>query len=460
MNTTRFGRVALLVGLCAIGGCSEVDRSVCGDGAVTAGEECDDGDTLSGDGCSSACLRELEICTDGVDNDGDGATDCLDEDCLERPECSGTCSAPVRIDDPQVLTGNTQGRGDSARSACQESFGGGDGGDVVFEVMPRFERLHLQLMSPTDHGLSVRTTCAVANSELACSDAYAGGVDESLIVTVAQGVPVYLHVGAFSADEEGIFTLSVDGLTSQCGDGQIVEPEQCDDGNTDTGDGCDAACQFERVCGDGHVFAGDFGGDEQCDDGDTVSGDGCDESCQVEAVAEVEPNDDGTPQPGGEGTEGNDFLASGAQGPFLADSIVGAQLSPLGDEDGFEVQNSEAYDASVRLDTFNGQRGIDRPCGVDFDTVLAIRSQDGTLLALSDDRAPDSDRCGGLDVIVSAGASVFAHIVEFNDDESLGPYFLRIEFATCGDGIVEGLEECDDSNNVDGDGCTGDCVSE
>jgi cysteine-rich repeat protein len=36
---------------------------VCGDGIVDAGEECDDGNTISGDGCSSTCMSE---CPDGM----------------------------------------------------------------------------------------------------------------------------------------------------------------------------------------------------------------------------------------------------------------------------------------------------------------------------------------------------------------------------------------------------------
>jgi len=36
-----------------------------------------------------------------------------------------------------------------------------------------------------------------------------------------------------------------DGPTPGCGDSSIVAPETCDDGNTDAGDGCTAACQVE-----------------------------------------------------------------------------------------------------------------------------------------------------------------------------------------------------------------------
>jgi cysteine-rich repeat protein len=74
-----------------------------------------------------------------------------------------------------------------------------------------------------------------------------------------------------------------------CGDGILVAGEQCDDGDLDPGDGCDAACQIEAGyqcsgapsvctrCGDGILAPG-----EQCDDGDLDPGDGCDAACQIE----------------------------------------------------------------------------------------------------------------------------------------------------------------------------------
>jgi cysteine-rich repeat protein len=85
----------------------------------------------------------------------------------------------------------------------------------------------------------------------------------------------------------GTITLSV--RLPVCGDGFVDGTEQCDDGGTTPGDGCDASCQVESgwvclgepsvctVCGDGVIE-----GLEQCDDGGTAPGDGCDASCQVE----------------------------------------------------------------------------------------------------------------------------------------------------------------------------------
>ena len=83
---------------------------------------------------------------------------------------------------------------------------------------------------------------------------------------------------------------------SICGDGIVHGAESCDDGNSESGDGCSEQCavetgyrcaysetddnpntmQCKSVCGDGYVR------DESCDDGNTESGDGCSQSCTVE----------------------------------------------------------------------------------------------------------------------------------------------------------------------------------
>ncbi len=77
------------------------------------------------------------------------------------------------------------------------------------------------------------------------------------------------------------------GAVAVCGDGVIRAPiEQCDDGNTRDGDGCDHNCQIEsgwacdpfcHECGNGILEAS-----ETCDDGNTNAGDGCDSHCQIE----------------------------------------------------------------------------------------------------------------------------------------------------------------------------------
>ena len=63
-----------------------------------------------------------------------------------------------------------------------------------------------------------------------------------------------------------------------CGDGYWNGMgEECDDGNTVNGDGCNAQCKLEN-CGNNMTDA-PF---EGCDDGNRLNGDGCNSYCQPE----------------------------------------------------------------------------------------------------------------------------------------------------------------------------------
>ena len=67
-----------------------------------------------------------------------------------------------------------------------------------------------------------------------------------------------------------------------CGNGVREACEDCDDGNTEDGDGCSSSCEVEQtVCGDGIQSPG-----EECDDGNTEDGDGCSSSCTLEQEQE------------------------------------------------------------------------------------------------------------------------------------------------------------------------------
>ena len=77
-------------------------------------------------------------------------------------------------------------------------------------------------------------------------------------------------------------SCNVESSSPVCGNNIVESGEQCDDGNTTNGDGCDSTCVDEAsnpVCGNNIVESG-----EQCDDGNTTNGDGCDSSCADEAV--------------------------------------------------------------------------------------------------------------------------------------------------------------------------------
>jgi len=76
-----------------------------------------------------------------------------------------------------------------------------------------------------------------------------------------------------------------------CGNSILNAGEGCDDGNTNTGDGCSGTCTVESgyscssqpsvcilLCGNGVINSG-----EACDDGNPNNGDGCSATCTIES---------------------------------------------------------------------------------------------------------------------------------------------------------------------------------
>ncbi len=71
----------------------------------------------------------------------------------------------------------------------------------------------------------------------------------------------------------------------------VLDEEECDDGNTDEGDGCSSDCLSEETCGDGYFndYSGvDAQGNpraaEICDDGNNLPDDGCNETCSSSGI--------------------------------------------------------------------------------------------------------------------------------------------------------------------------------
>lgn len=178
----------------ASGACPTTSTNdTCGDGILTLGEACDDGNTRSGDGCRADCrqsepgyacsppgspcqelvicgdsiLSPSEQCDDGNAKDGDGCSaHCLFE---TGYKCSGS---PSKCTPTQCGDGRQEGA-----ETCD------DGNTEPFD------------------GCS-----ATCQAEPACTGS---------------------------------------GCTSRCGDGLLID-EACDDGNTNDGDGCSHTCTTER----------------------------------------------------------------------------------------------------------------------------------------------------------------------------------------------------------------------
>jgi cysteine-rich repeat protein len=61
MNLMKLGLGALVIALSACPGGNNNNDPVCGNGTVESGEQCDDGNTVDGDGCSAICAEESGI---------------------------------------------------------------------------------------------------------------------------------------------------------------------------------------------------------------------------------------------------------------------------------------------------------------------------------------------------------------------------------------------------------------
>ena len=100
-----------------------------------------------------------------------------------------------------------------------------------------------------------------------------------------------------------------------------------------------------------------------------------------------------------------------------------ARITPI--RDGIAGQSLEGLvPAEVYLETFNGEFGA---CASNLDTQIRIRDAAGTVLAFDDD-AGTARFCSFLAYVVPAGATVYAHVIDFGDNTISPAYSLHISF--------------------------------
>lgn len=80
------------------------ERPICGDKLLTVGEECDDGNTINGDGCSSSCKKEY--CGNGFVELGEQCDRGLGRFTIQGPDCDQYCQFIICGD--FYVTGNEQ----------------------------------------------------------------------------------------------------------------------------------------------------------------------------------------------------------------------------------------------------------------------------------------------------------------------------------------------------------------
>ena len=214
-----------------------------------------------------------------------------------------------------------------------------------------------------------------------------------------------------------------------CGDGEVDEGEQCDDGNAVNGDGCDGNCTRSR-CGNGVRS-----GEEQCDDGNMTGNDGCTNECTLPACG------DGIVQDGEQCDDANlddtDRCTNGCRLPFCGDGIQ---------------QAGEACDDGNPVDTDGCTPDCHIPgCG---DGVV----QDGE--ECDDGNDDDGDGCtnGCRRALCGDGVVQVGEQCDDGNADDTDACTSACRPARCGDGFVQPGEACDDGNAGNDDGCTAGCV--
>ena len=275
-------------------------ESVCGNGEIEGEEECDDGNTDDGDGCSATCTVEdgwecisegcEEICGDG---EVVGEEECDDGNTTTETECpygTAACTAcNATCSEVLDLTGRLCGDGNhDPEEAC-------DDGNLINETECPYGTASCSHCNSTCDEVLVLagSTCGdgVNDPEEACDDGQFSATCDTDCTLAECGDGVTNPAANEDCDDSGLSaTCDADCSAAVCGDGQIntLANEACDDGNTIPGDGCSVTCAIEdgwecigegceEVCGDGIIV-----GQEECDDGNTNPGDGCSATCTAE----------------------------------------------------------------------------------------------------------------------------------------------------------------------------------
>lgn len=226
------------------------------------------------------------------------------------------------------------------------------------------------------------------------------GADPDLFEMPAGTYYIRVATSNFAPNDTGAYTLVLDVGAAACGN-QLIETsinEQCDDGNTSVGDGCDAACMLEI---NPTVISGQGGSV-------TVTlGPGAFQLVQVDIAMDGQSVTATAADPGGTTCDN-------------VDTAVG-------------LVNSSFQLIDGKVD--GGPTGAAGDCG--------------SIYFPADTFAVD----------LTAGTY---YVLVLNEGNTTGPVQVDVGIInpSCGDGAVTGTEACDDGNTMPGDGCDAQCMIE
>ncbi|HTQ05707.1 MAG TPA: DUF4215 domain-containing protein [Polyangiaceae bacterium] len=303
-------------------------------------------------------------------------------------------------------------------------------------------------------------------------------------------------------------SVSLNQPGARCGDCKLDPGEQCDDGNRVSGDGCSATCQLE-ICGDGVKSPS-----EMCDDGNTtfLAGDTCTPGCRtpnacdtcaegqctsaLDACFGLTGDAQAGPKTGiARSSLCDDLLTcvrttdcdlavrttEGVTGAFIENCYCGTSGAHC--FDGAAAPNGSCLaEVEAALESTNPNEIAGRLDGsnTDYPIVGLVRDLlacEGTSCTTDCDRTPscgdgriedrdlttftaNGEQVQCVDATTASGHGCSVEECDSGNPAGSATCDQNCFLVVCGNGIVQGDEQCDDGNRISGDGCSADCKAE
>jgi cysteine-rich repeat protein len=458
--------------------CSKDCKSleVCGNGITDFGEICDDANDIVGDGCSQQC-QSLEVCGNMFMDPGEACeppnTAECNADCTSTLACNNGELDPLEeCDELGKTEDNRDCRSDCIANRCGDGYTN-ELGPFQIEECDGAPRAREDAGDPRQ---VIPTDTAACDSDCTLPSCGDGTLNRAFRPDGAPGTEQCDDGPGLNLDRRD---CTAHCQVNRCGDQKInldgpAHPETCDDGDQVDTNACTNECKA-AACGDGIVRTVV----EQCDDDNEVSGDGCSQACVKEFCGDGVPNNE-TPNthedcdgPGvtatcnancttarcGDGIVNPLFTKPGAVGPEQCDppsatngcsadcrfEQCGNNVTDPGEEcdDGDQDAGDGCFACHFER-CGNGILDVGEQCddGNNLDTDSCISS---SLITTSCKlaRCGDNHRRVGIEDCDNG----------LNNGLSGNACSATCQTVTCGNGVLEQDEECDDGNASNTDDC-------
>ena len=383
----------------------EVTPGYCGNGVIDGAEACDDGNTNRGDGCDETCKIE--------------ATPTRDTCAGEQLILTGNPpSAKVTHGNVNLASNYTAVSGTPCYVANSK--------DAVYQVTPAVDgRLVAKLKANFDASIYARgTSCTstTAASQLACSNSQPANGEEVISFPVTKQTNYWLFVETHDG-QNGMYDLEVTVHPAVCGNGVRDGNEECDGDDVPPGYLCDTDCTLWRPA---------------------------DDKCPGEPLTLTGP--EGGPWTiSFNGTTLN-YFDDAVSSTCHFTSVTGTTLgTPTGPDATYLI--TPPADGQLRVQVSSSV----------FDPVLYARSSCATpnteLGCINATSGKPSTEELVLPVRKDVPVTIFVDAYQTGTGGAFS-FTAELKPAVCGDGKLDGNEECDDGNAINGDGCNTACKLE